>query len=54
MKACKVICKTTGGLNSTTWGPEKGVISTDPYHDCENGVVFAVTDNPAKIYDEFL
>lgn len=54
MKAYKVNVATTNSLRTTTHGPGCGKIGENaPFHDCEHGFVYVVTDDPKKIYDEF-
>ncbi len=54
-RAYKVTVKTTGVLSKTTYGAGNGKIGDekDAYLECENGVLFVVTDDPRKIYDQF-
>ena len=54
MKAYLVKVETTSCLGDTTYGPGNGEIGKEePYHDCRLGLLYVVTDNPRKIYDEF-
>lgn len=53
MRLYRVECDTTDALKTKTYGPGKGKIGEDPFRDCENGIVYVVTDDPKKIYDEF-
>lgn len=50
MKVYKVRVGVTNALKSTTYGPKNG---KNTYRDCVEGVLFVVTDDPKKIYDEF-
>ena len=55
MKAYRLECRTTDCLQTTTYGPGEGNIGgeLEPYHKCDFGIVYVVTDDPRKIYDEF-
>ena len=53
MKAYQVTVKTTNAVGGTTYGPGKGQKGKEPYRDCDNGILYVVTDDPVKIFDEF-
>ena len=55
MNTYKVEVLTTNGLRKTTYGRDKGEIGHDkiPYRNCEHGILYVITDDPKKIYDEF-
>lgn len=53
MKAYKVECETTNALWNTTYGPNKGKGIGDAYRECRDGVLYVITDDPRKIYNEF-
>ncbi len=53
MKAYLVKVETTSCLGDTTYGPGNGKFGKDPYRDCRSDLLYVVTDDPRKIYDEF-
>jgi hypothetical protein len=52
MKAYKVYCETTGALMDSTYGPLTPE-GQNTYRKCKDGVLWVVTDNPKRIFDEF-
>jgi len=51
MRAYKVKAKTTNALNDTVevYESEQSLV----YYECENGILYVITDDPRKIYDKF-
>jgi len=52
MRTYKVKVKTTNALKKMTkanWNDEH----SSEYYDCEDGILFVITDDPRKIYDKF-
>ena len=51
MRVYRVKVKTTNALQTTTrtnWEKDGG-----EYYDCEDGILYVITDDPRKIYDKF-
>ena len=51
MRTYLVEVKTTNSSKNTTranWNSSDG---NSEYYDCENGIIYVVTDDPKKIYD---
>jgi hypothetical protein len=53
MNTYRVEVETTNALATATYGPGRGEIGKEPFRNCDQGIVYVITDDPRKIWDEF-